>query len=73
MQSLVKHVLAAWREAERVASESEPGSSSERTARAAIERLRTVYVDLTDTSDRARIAEPVMPIRQRKIPGRPRH
>jgi hypothetical protein len=75
MQSLVKQVLAAWREAERIASASPRGSASERAARDAVQRLRDLYVDLTaasaDEAARRRV-EPVMPERPRKVSGRPR-
>jgi len=74
VQSLVSQVLAAWREAERIASASPRGSASERAARNAVQRLRDLYVDLTTASanEARRSAQPVMPERQRKVAGRPR-
>jgi len=71
MQALVKHVLAAWREADRIASASPRGSASEKTARDAVERLRNLYIDLTaaSTTESRRNAEPVMPERQTNLGG----
>ena len=46
VQALVAEVLRAWREAERVANEREPGTSDHVAAMIAVERLRDVYADL---------------------------
>jgi hypothetical protein len=48
MQALVREVLAAWREAERVALEHAPGTLEYKTAHFAVERLRLLYIDLVD-------------------------
>jgi hypothetical protein len=48
MQALVREVLAAWRQAERVASEHAPGTPEHRAAEVAVERLRLLYIDLVD-------------------------
>jgi hypothetical protein len=48
MQALVREVLAAWRDAERVASEHAPGMPEHRAAQVAVERLRLLYIDLVD-------------------------
>jgi hypothetical protein len=47
MQALVKEVLAAWREAERVAAQQPPGSADHDAAVIAIERLRNLFTELT--------------------------
>jgi len=46
MQGLVAEVLAAWREAERVASEHPTGPEHD-AAQFAVDRLRTLYFELT--------------------------
>ena len=48
MQALITQVLAAWREAERVASHTHPSTAQHRAAVAAVERLRALYLDLMD-------------------------
>ena len=48
MQALVREVLAAWREAERIASNHAPGTPEYRVAQVAVERLRLLYIDLVD-------------------------
>jgi hypothetical protein len=48
MQALVREVLAAWREAERVATDHAPGTPEHRVAQVAVERLRVLYIDLVD-------------------------
>ena len=47
MQKLVAQVLAAWRRAERLATELEPGSPAQRAAKGAADRLRQIYQELT--------------------------
>ena len=49
MQTLVRDVLAAWREAERIAAAAEPGSDQRRVAEGAASRLHALYVELTRT------------------------
>lgn len=49
MHHLVADVLAAWREAERVASENAPGSDRHFEALAATVRLRALFAELTDS------------------------
>jgi len=51
MQSLVRDVLAAWRQAERVAARLPPGSHEQRAAASAAIRLRQVFVDLTQRDE----------------------
>ena len=50
MQALVREVLAAWREAERVATEHAPGTPEHAAAQLAVQRLRLLYIDLVDGS-----------------------
>ncbi len=57
MQALVAEVLKAWREAERVASEHEPGSPDHEAAALAVDRLRDLYAELTSAA-RARESDP---------------
>lgn len=47
MQALVREVLAAWREAERVAMEHPTGSPEHAAAIRAARRLQGLYRDLT--------------------------
>jgi hypothetical protein len=47
MQALVTEVLAAWREAERVAMQHPLGSPDHAAAVVAIERLRNLFMELT--------------------------
>jgi len=49
MQALVAKVLAAWRDAERVAADPILTSAQRRLAREAAARLRDVYAELTQT------------------------
>jgi hypothetical protein len=55
MQVRVAEVLAAWREAERVAAEQPPGSPDHLAGLEAIEGLRALYAELTASAstDRA--------------------
>lgn len=48
MQALVREVLSAWREAERVATEHAPGTPEHEAAQVSVERLRLLYIDLVD-------------------------
>jgi hypothetical protein len=50
MQALVAEVLSAWREADRAAGESPPGTCEHDTAVLASERLRALYSELTANS-----------------------
>jgi hypothetical protein len=47
MQTLVAEILAAWRRAERLATELPPGTSEHTAAVTACERLRELYQDMT--------------------------
>jgi hypothetical protein len=47
VQKLVAQVLAAWREAERVVAEHEPGTPDYEAAMVAELRLRDLYAELT--------------------------
>ncbi len=47
MQTLVAEILAAWRRADRLAGELEPGTPEHAAAATACERLRDLYQDLT--------------------------
>ena len=49
MQTLVAEVLAAWRRAERLGASLPEGSPEQAAARAACEKLRQVYRDLTSS------------------------
>lgn len=55
MQTLVAEILAAWRRAERLTHDLEPGSPDHAAAISACERLRDLYQDLTTSG----VAEPV--------------
>jgi hypothetical protein len=48
MQALVREVLVAWRQAERVAEEHALGTTEHKAAEVAVERLRLLYIDLVD-------------------------
>lgn len=48
MRTLVADTLAAWRQAERVVEQSEPGSADQETARMAVVELRDLYQRLTE-------------------------
>jgi len=50
MQSLVADVLAAWRAAERVAMENDPGTPEYATAILAVDRLRSLYAELVSAA-----------------------
>jgi hypothetical protein len=47
MQALVSHVLAAWRQAERVAADPQSDPREREVALAAAERLQELYGQLT--------------------------
>jgi hypothetical protein len=47
MQTLVAEILAAWRRADRLTHELEPGTPDHAAATEACERLRDLYRDLT--------------------------
>ena len=49
MKALILEVLKALREAERVASEHEPGTPDHEAAVLAVEELESIYARLTDT------------------------
>jgi hypothetical protein len=51
MQSLVRDVLAAWRQAERVAARLPAGSNQQQAAASAAIRLRQVFMDLTQRQE----------------------
>src|SRR5215210_3689667 len=57
VQTLVAEILAAWRRAERLSSELEPGSVDHAVALEACERLRELYRDLTNTSQIGDVSE----------------
>jgi hypothetical protein len=67
MQKLVAEVLAAWREADRVAAEYAPGTTDHLAALEAVERLRELYAKLTGlaTGDEATAAVTLAAIRVR--------
>ena len=48
MRTLVAETLAAWRQAERVLEQSEPGTPDHETAVLAVSRLRDLYQQLTE-------------------------
>lgn len=48
MRTLVAETLAAWRQAERVLEQSEPGTPDHETALMAVSRLRDLYQLLTE-------------------------
>jgi hypothetical protein len=47
MQALMAEVLASWRQAEKAASESRPGTAEYEAAMAAEERLHQLYRELS--------------------------
>ena len=55
MQTLVAEILAAWRRADRLTHDLEPGTPEHAAATSACERLRDLYRDLTTSG----VAEPV--------------
>jgi len=48
VQTLVAEILAAWRRADRLTHELEPGTPEHAAATEACERLRDLYRDLTN-------------------------
>jgi hypothetical protein len=48
VQTLVAEILAAWRRAERLTSELDPGSADHAAAQLACDRLRELFHDLTN-------------------------
>jgi|OpeIllAssembly_1097287.scaffolds.fasta_scaffold3076615_1 hypothetical protein len=48
MRTLVAETLAAWRQAERVLEQSEPGTTDHETAQMAVTELRDLYQRLTE-------------------------
>lgn len=48
MQTLIAEILAAWRRAERLSAELEPGTAEHAAASVACARLRDLYRELTD-------------------------
>jgi hypothetical protein len=57
MQTLVAEILAAWRRADRLTRELEPGSPDHAAATEACERLRDLYRDLTNSGIAAPASE----------------
>ena len=49
MQKLVAEILTAWRRAERLGASLPDGSPEQAAARAACERLRDAYLELTNS------------------------
>lgn len=48
MRTLVAETLAAWRQAERVLEQSDPGTEDHETAQMAVTELRDLYHRLTE-------------------------
>lgn len=57
VQTLVAEILAAWRRAERLSSELEPGTIDHAAAAEACERLRALYQDLTRSTRVGAVSE----------------
>jgi hypothetical protein len=57
VQTLVAEVLAAWRRAERLGQSLPEGSPDQAAAKAACEKLRQVYRDLTSSGVAGTVSE----------------
>jgi len=57
MQTLVAEILAAWRRADRLTGEYEPGTREHAAAMEACTRLRDLYRDLTTGGVAAPVSE----------------